>query len=204
MTKKLARMGFLVFALAGVLASCAEKPREPAKPAQPTASDFKDPVITLESFVVPQYDGFWYFSKEVAPTKGDQGDRGAPLPMSFVFNIENPNSYPVLLEGFTFTVAFDSDFELITVNNQDACWLPAEKTDQLRVTTLITVRSALLSLMVTGGLKLQEKGWSPWDALERWWRGVPEFSVPVSVNAGAATFSADGLRKVVPFQASFP
>ena len=69
---------------------------------------------------------------------------------------------------------------------------------------MITARSALLSLMVTGGFKLKAKGWSPWDALERWWKGVPDASVPVTVHEGAATFRADGVVRIVQVQAEFP
>ncbi len=167
-------------------------------------SNFKDPVIRLTFFEVPQYDGFWYFSKKVAPTKGDVGDRGAPLPMSFLFDIQNPNPYPVLLEGFRFTVAFDRDFQVVTLNNQDAYWIPAGMTDQVRVNTMITVRSALLSLLVTGGFKLKDRGWDAWQALERWWKGVPEYTVPVTVMEGAAMFSANDFTRVIPFEATFP
>ena len=171
---------------------------------KPNLSTFKDPSIRLASFEVPQYDGFWYFSKKVAPTKGDEGDRGAPLPMSFLFDIQNPNPYPVLLEGFRFTVAFDGDFEVVTLNNQDAYWIPAGMTDQVRVNTMITVRSALLSLLVTGGFKLKDRGWDAWQALERWWKGVPEYAVPVTVTEGAAMFSAGDITRVIPFEATFP
>ncbi|MCP4680964.1 MAG: hypothetical protein GY864_01355 [Desulfobacterales bacterium] len=168
--------------------------------AKSIAADFKNPVITLESFMVPQYDGYWYYSKKVEATKGDPGDRGAPLPMSFLFNIENPNSFPVLLEEIQFTAGFEG-FDLVTVNSTDSCWIPGKKTDQVRVNTMITVRSGLLSLLVTGGYKLKEKGWSPWDALERWWKGVPEYSIPVTVHEGAFTFNAKGAIKILPFQA---
>ncbi len=171
---------------------------------KPTAANFREPAIRLASFEVPQYDGFWYFSKEVQPTKGDAGDRGAPLPLSFLFEIQNPNPYPVLLEGFRFTVAFDRDFEVVTLNNQDACWIPGGMTDQVRVSTMITVRSALLSLLVTGGYKLKDRGWNAWQALERWWKGVPEYAVPVTVMEGAAMFSADDVTRVIAFEATFP
>ncbi|MBW1680545.1 MAG: hypothetical protein JRF59_00155 [Deltaproteobacteria bacterium] len=192
-------LAVLVIAIIGVamLFSCA------GMTAKPTASNFKTPVITLESFMVPQYDGFWYYSKKVKPTKGRPGDRGAPLPMTFLFNIENPNPYPVLLEGFRFTVAIEG-FDLVTVNNDDAYWIPAGKTDQVRATTMITARSALLSLLVTGGFKLKAMGMNPWQALEKWWTGVPELKVPVTLHEGAATFSAGGVTKVVSFQAKFP
>jgi hypothetical protein len=168
--------------------------------AKPTAKTFKDPIITLQEFMVPQYDGYWYYSNKVEPTKGKAGDRGAPLPMTFLFSIENPNPYPVLLDGFKFTAGFDYDFDLVTVNNQDSYWIPAGKTQQVRATTMITVRSALLSLLVTGGFKLKEKGWNAWQALEKWWTGVPDNSVPVHVHEGAFTFSVDGVTKVLPYK----
>jgi hypothetical protein len=167
------------------------------------AADFKDPVITLEYFEVPQYDGYWYFSKKVEPTKGDAGDRGAPLPLSFLFNISNPNPFPVLLEGITFTVGFEG-FDLVTFNNTDSYWIPAGKTDQVRATTLITVRSGLLSLLVTGGFKLKGKGMNAWQALEKFWKGIPEYTVPVTIHYGAFMFQAKGKTKVLPFEATFP
>ncbi|MFP3928021.1 MAG: hypothetical protein ACLFUP_03885 [Desulfobacteraceae bacterium] len=196
MKKKLAIVMFLAASTA-LLLGCAGMQK-------PTESNFKAPAVSLEMFEVPQYDGYWYYAGSVEPTKGEPGDRGAPLPLSFLFNVQNPNPYPVLLESMRFTVAFDKEFEVITVNVQDDCWIPAGKTDQVRVTSLITVRSALLSLMVTGGFKLQEKGWSPWEALERWWEGVPDASVPVTVKDGSVSFRADGMSKVIPLQAEFP
>jgi hypothetical protein len=196
MDKRLVLMPVLILCLGLALASCA------SLQPKPTEADFKDPVITLESFMIPQYDGYWYFSKSVEPTKGEAGDRGAPLPMTFLFTINNPNPYPIQLEEFQFTVCIDKEYDLVTVNNQDLYWIPAGKTDQISATTMITVRSALLSLLVTGGHKLKAKDLSPWDALEKWWKGVPEYSVPVTVHEGAFTFTADGVTKVLPFEAA--
>ncbi len=198
MNKKLVLMTVLLFGLGVIFASCA------AIKTTPSEANFKDPKITLEEFMVPQYDGYWYFSSKTKPTKGKAGNYGAPLPMSFLFSVENPNPYPITLDGLKFTVAFDKEFDMVTVNNQDTYWIPAGKTDHVRVTTMITARSGLLSLLVTGGFKLKAKGWSPWDALERWWTGIPEFSVPITVKEGAFTFTADGVIRVLPFQATFP
>jgi hypothetical protein len=197
MNKRLALMIILLFGLAVVFASCAALQK-------PTEGNFQDPTITLESFMVPQYDGYWYYGSKTKPAKGKAGNHGAPLPMSFLFNIKNPNPYPILLDDFRFTVAFDKEFDLVTVYSQDDCWIPPGKTQQVRASTLITVRSALLSLLVTGGFKLKEKGIGAWDALERWWVGVPDYSVPVTVHEGAATFRADGVTKTLPFKAEFP
>ena len=194
MKKRMALIMVLIFGLGVVLASCAGM-------QNPGTSGWKDPVVTLASFTVPQYDGYWYISAKTKPTKGKAGNRGAPLPMSFLFDIHNPNPYPVLLDDFKFTVAFEKDFDVVTVNVQDEYWIPAGKTDQIRATTMITVRSALLSLLVTGGYKLKARGVSPWAALEKWWTGVPDYSVPVMVHEGAAAFSAGGVSKVVAFKA---
>jgi len=198
MKKKLVWMTVLIFGLAVMLASCA------GMKTKPSADNWKDPAIALEEFMVPQYDGYWYYGGKVKPTQGKAGAHGAPLPMTFLFTIENSNPYPILLEGFQFTVGFDYEFDVVTVNNQDAFWIPAGKTDQIRATTLITVQSARLSLLVTGGYKLKAKKWSAWQALERWWKGVPEATVPVHIIEGAFSFSADGVSKVIPYKALIP
>ncbi len=196
MKNRYAMLAVLITAVAFMLVGCVTTP--------PSESNFKAPTITLEMFDVPQYDGYYYYAGSVEPTKGTAGDHGAPLPMSFLFNVHNPNPYTVALEGIRFTVAFDKEFDVVTVNNQDTLLIPAESTDQVRCTTMVTARSALLNLMVTSGFKLKEKGWSPWDALERWWEGVPDASVPITLHEGAATFRADGVTKVVPVRAEFP
>ncbi len=197
MKNKLAVSAVLVAVVVFILSGGADA-RKAAEP------EFKTPVITLEMFEVPQYDGYWYYAASVEPTRGEAGDRGAPLPLSFLFNIENPNDRPLMLESLQMTIAFDDDFEAVTFSNQDVSWIPAGKTNQLRVTTMITARSMLLSLLVTGGFKLKEMGVSPWDVLERWWVGVPEYSVPVSLKESVFYFVFEGQTKVVPFEAEFP
>ena len=197
MSHKYLKHSLLLLGLTLLLASCA------GVQSKPSESNFQKPTVSLELFEVPQYDGYWYYSGKVEPTKGQAGDHGAPLPMSFLFNIENPNPYPVKLQDYRFTVSFEG-FDLITVNNNDEYWIPAGKTDQIRANTMITARSALLSLLVTGGFELKEKGWSPWDALERWWTKVPNYEVPVTLKDGSATFAADGVSQVVPFSLTFP
>ncbi len=194
--KKNLLIALLLFGMGFVVTSCV------TVQIKPTEANFKAPVVRLESFDVQQFDGYWYFSKEVKPSKGSTGNRGAPLVMSFLFRIENPNPYQILVEGIKFTVAFDKDFDLVTVSNQDAFWIPAGKTNEVRATTMITVRSALIWLQVTGGPGLKSRGWSPWQALERWWTGVPDYAVPVTVHEGVFTFKADGVVKVLPFEAT--
>jgi hypothetical protein len=186
-----------VLSIVALLAGCA------GMTAKPTKQDFKAPVVTLDSMEVAHAFGYWYFSNKIQPTKGKPDNVGAPLNLAFVFNIENPNEYPVKMESLKFTIAFE-EFDLNTVSSMDTMWIPAGKTNQLRVNAHFDVRQSLLSLLVTGGFKLKEKGTNAWAQLEKWWTEIPQYSVPVHVKGGAAVFKADGLTQVATFEATFP
>ena len=184
---------------------------------KPTEKNFNNPVITLSHVEIPYYTGYYYFSKKVKPTKGTAGDYGAPMSMAFIFDIENPNEYPIQLDGFKFSVDFE-EFEVNTVNSPETMWIPAGKSrkcifskwkptgmsNQIRVLAMFDTRQTLLTLLLPGAMKLSEKKISPWQALEKWWNGAPDFSFPVYVKEGAAIFKADGLTKVITFKATFP
>ena len=185
------------FVLVAFLSGCA------GMQAKPTADNFKAPVVTLDSMEVAHAFGYWYFSSKVKPTKGKPGNVGAPLDLAFTFNVENPNAFPVMMEDFKFSVSFE-DFELNTVGTNATQWIPAGKTNQVRVHAHFDVRQSLLSLLVTGGFKLKAKGTNAWEALEKWWTGIPNYEVPVTVNGGSAVFKAGDMVKVTTFEASFP
>jgi len=186
-----------IFVAAAMLAGCA------GMAAAPTQQNFKAPVVTLDSMEVAHAFGYWYFSKKVKPTKGKPDNVGAPLDLAFTFNVENPNAYPVLMESFKFSVAFE-EFELNTVSTDAAQWIPPGMTNQVRVHAHFDVRQSLLSLLVTGGFKLKAKGTNAWAALEKWWTGIPQYEIPVAVKSGAAVFNAGGVVKVSTFDATFP
>jgi hypothetical protein len=157
---------------------------------------------------VAHYWGWWYFSKKIEPTKGTAGDYGAPLDVAFILDIENPNPYPVMMEYLKFTVAFE-EFDLNTVMCTEPQWIPAGKTNQLRVHAMFDGRQSLLSLLVTGGFKLQEKGMGagPGGALKQlgaWWEAIPEFSFPIHVKEGSAVFNAGDVMVVTGFSGTFP
>ena len=186
-----------VVVIAAMLSGCA------GTMVTPTQQNFKAPVVTLDSMEVAHAFGYWYFSKKIKPTKGKPDNVGAPLDLAFIFNIKNPNDYDVKMENLKFTVAFE-DFDLNTVASTDTMWIPAGKTNQVRVHAHFDVRQSLLSLLVTGGFKLKAKGTNAWDQLEKWWTGIPEYDVPVHVKAGAALFEAGGMTQVTTFKATFP
>ena len=170
---------------------------------KPSESNFKSPTVTLSHVELEHYFGWWFYGAKVKPTKGKAGNNGAPLDYAFIFDITNPNNYPVMLDGFSFSVAFE-EFGLNRVIAPETMWIPAGKTNQVRVHALFGVRAVQMSLLVTGGFKLKEKGVSFWDLLEKWWTGAPNFSFPLNVNEGSAVFTADGVTRVVPFNATFP
>ena len=65
MKKKLAFLTVLMFGLSLGLMACV------TTPVKPTTANLKDPVITLDSMEIPQYDGYWYYSKAAKTVKGD-------------------------------------------------------------------------------------------------------------------------------------
>ncbi len=194
MSKRLALMTVFLFGLAVVFASCAGL-------QEPTAANFKDPKIAIEYIEVPQYDGFWFYSK-IKPTMGEPGSHGAPLPIAIILNITNHNPYPIMLEGYQCTLAFEG-FNLITINGYETQWIPAGKTNQLRVSTMLTPGTAFLSLGVTAGFELKEKGTNPWEAIKKWWTNIPDMNFPITVHEGGFNFRANGFRKTIPFAATY-
>ena len=183
-------MGFILISCSGM-------------PAKPTEANFKAPVVSLESVQVTQYNGYWYYDAKITPLKGKAGANSAMLPMAFLFSIANPNDYPVKLDGFGFTVAFE-DFDVNMVNAFETQWIPAGKTNQLTVMSIVDVHQVRLSLLIPNAEKVKAKNTDAWALLEKWWTEIPNMTVPIAVQKGAATFTADGVQKVIPFAAKFP
>jgi hypothetical protein len=168
-----------------------------------TPKKFTTPTVTLDRVEVANYFGYWFYGAKTEVTRGKAGNNGAPLGLNFIFDIKNPNPYPVALESLSFTVAFE-DFDLNTVGSQDLMWIPAGKTNQLRVSAILGLQEAFMSAGVTGGFRLQEKGIAVHDQLEKWWTNIPDFSFPVQVKEGAAIFKAGKMMGVAAFSASYP
>lgn len=173
------------------------------KEVKSTQKKMKTPVVTLNRVEVANYWGYWFYGAKVEVTRGKAGNNGSPLGLNFIFDIKNPNPYPVALESLNFTVAFE-DFDLNTVGSQEVMWIPAGKTNQLRVPAMLGLFEAFMSVGVTGGLRLQEKGIAVHDQLEKWWTSVPDFSFPVQAKEGSAVFKADKMTEVAAFSATYP
>ena len=192
MHKKSVVLIFLsVFVLAVLMSGCAGM-------SKPSESNFKTPVVTLDYVDVAHYFGWWYYSPKVKPTKGKAGHNSAPLDYAFIFNIKNPNSFPVMLDGFKFACVIDG-IQLNAGYSTETMWIPAGKTNQLKVEVMYDFRGAQLSLLVVAGEELAKKGMSFWDQIEKIWMQAPDFSFPVDVTQGSAVFKANGLVKVAAF-----
>ena len=169
----------------------------------PDDSNFRDPLIGLDHVEISYYAGYYYFSNEVTPTRGKADNYGAPLLMTFVYKMHNPNEYPIMLDWFSFAVKFEG----IKVNNiifPADMWIPAGKTNLLRVPAMFDTRQTLLTLLMPEAAKLNQKKMSPWDALEKWWTGAPDFSYPISVAEGSAVFRAGQVIRAIPFGGVYP
>jgi hypothetical protein len=183
-----------VFVVAVLLSGCAAM--------KPTESNFKTPVVTLDYVDVAHYFGWWYFSPKVKPTKGKAGHNSAPLDYAFAFNIHNPNSFPVMLDGFKFACVLDG-FELNSGYSNEIMWIPAGKTNQLRVEVIYDFMGALHSLLIVAGKELKDKGVGAVDQIEKIWTQAPDFSFPVGITQGSAVFKADGITKVAGFEGTY-
>jgi len=171
--------------------------------APPSESNFKDPVVTLNYIDVAHYFGWWYYNSTVEPTKGKAGNNASPLDYAFVFDIHNPNSYPIMLESFKFACVLDG-FEINSGYSAETMWIPPGKTNQLKVEVMYDFSGTQLSLLVVAGQQLKEKGISFMDQIEKIWTQAPDFSFPIGVTQGAAVFKADGVTKVVGFEGTYP
>ena len=172
------------------------------KEVKSTPKKFTTPVVTLNRVEVAHYWGYWFYDAKVPVTRGKAGNNGAPLDLHFIFEIKNPNPYPVALESLNFKIAFE-DFDLNTVGSQEVMWIPAGKTNELRVTAIFDIPQAS-GVGLTGGFRLMERGIAVHDQLEKWWTNIPDFAFPVQVNEGAAVFKADKMTGVAAFSASYP
>lgn len=171
--------------------------------SKPSESNFKDPVVTLNYVDVAHYFGWWFYSSKVEPTKGKAGNNAAPLDYAFIFDINNPNSYPIMLESLKFACVLDG-FEINSGYSTEAMWIPPGKTNQLKVEVMYDFSGTQLSLLVVAGQELKDKGIAWLDWIEKIWTQAPDFTFPIQVTQGAAVFKADGVTRVVAFEGSYP
>ena len=187
-------------------AAAAGKPAPKAAMGKGTAVKMgavKAPVIKLERVDIAAYWG--YYSDGILDNEGKltAKRRGAPLVLSFVYSIQNPNNFKIMLDDLKFTVAFEG-FDLNTVMFFEDNYIPGKTTDQFRYFVTIDPTSANMVLGVTGGFRVKEMNTTPAELLKKWWEGISDFNFPITV-AGTANFQGpDGKAMYIPFEGTFP
>jgi hypothetical protein len=154
----------------------------------------KAPVIKLERIDVANIQAFYLD----AATK-----RGAVMNLGFVFAIENPNNFRVMLDDIKFSVNFE-DFYMASVNYYDDNYVPAKTTDYIRVNGYFDSMTGVSTLNTVGGAQLKEMNKKADEFLKKWWEEIADFKFPIKVM-GAATFvGPDGKNMIVQFEGTFP
>jgi hypothetical protein len=170
---------------------------------------FEAPVITLDRVEVASIQPFFVkprveYKNEKEP--GKELPAGAILNMAYIFDIKNPNKVPVMLDELTFTAAFEG-FEVNTAFSYENSWIPAGKTNQLKVITTNETLPTITSMMVAAEnvQKLQEKKLTAGAVVKKWWENVGDFSFPIEVTAGTALFKDEkGKELRVTFTGKWP
>jgi hypothetical protein len=154
----------------------------------------KAPLVKLERVDIANIQSFYLDPKE---------RKGAVMNLAFIFALENPNNYRVMLDDLKFTVAFE-EFELNTIIVYEDNYIPAKTTDYLRANAFFDSMAAFLTLAVTKGHRLVEMGKKPDEMLKKWWEEVQDFKFPITINGTATFVGPDGKSMVVPFEGTFP
>jgi hypothetical protein len=131
-----------------------------------------------------------------------------PLILAFVFNIDNPSGYNVMLDNFKFAYSFevkpDYYIELNVPVAYDRIYFPPRTVSQYRIVNAIDSAVVMGKLMVTQGAKLQSMEIKPVDLLKDWYARIGDFSFGIKVGEGMAVFSTEKGDVFVPFEGRFP
>ena len=165
--------------------------------ASETKKSMVEPVVSLDRVEVQSYFGFWHGTKEKPRAKGS-----CPLVMAFVFNVMNPNSIPVQMEQLKFTYAFDG-YDVNTPQYTNPMWIPAGKSNQVRVVSTLSTGALAGNLAVTSGFKMKEQGHSAGALMKKWWEGAPDASYPITVHGGVGMFAYEGGNLISSFMGAF-
>ena len=199
MNKRLTLLTVFIFGLGAILAS------NVGMPTQSTAANFEAPEVMLDYIQIDYWEGFWHYGKaKVDKGKAPKFGGSSPVTLDFVFEITNPNTFPVMLESSQFFLYFD-DYELRVVNDNNQMWIPAGKTNAKVLHVTLTATTTWAKFLLAGKELALKRGDEPWAKVEQWWTELPDMTFPIDLKEGSFTFIADGgLVKVVPLETRYP
>ena len=198
MKKKLVLMAVLIFCLSVALMACV------TTQVKPTEKNFIAPKVTLDSIQLSYWEGFWHYGKaKVAKGKAPKFGGSSPVTLDFIFEITNPNPFPVELDSAQFFLFFD-DYDLRVVNDSNTQWIPAGKTNSKVLHVTLTATTTWVKFLLAGKELALKRGDDPWKKIEGWWLGLPDMSFPIDLKDGAFVFEAGGISKAVPIKIRYP
>ena len=186
--RQLIRLIFIVILVVGGMAAC--------KPGLLPTDDAGKPKVTLERVEIQSYFPWADFPANT------------PLPLGFVFTIDNPSGYNIMLDNIKFTVSFEATpgkyIEITTPTYYDRIYFPPRTTSQYRIVSILSSGTIRLTLLVPQAPKIQELKLAPNDVIKKWYTDVGDFKFGIKVSEGMAVFSTDKGDVFVPFEGEFP
>lgn len=133
------------------------------------------------------------------------------IAIQYIASIENPNDYEVMLKELNFNVFFkdaksgnyfDAGY---TPNTKETMWIPAKKTNYVRMTHFLYSRSLATALISASGQKLPLVEGKPdtESILKGWWADVADMKLAMNISGQAFFSSAQG-DITSTFTAAFP
>jgi hypothetical protein len=131
-----------------------------------------------------------------------------PLALGFVFNINNPSGYNIMLDNmkfaFSFEVTPDYYVEINVPVSYDQTYFPPNTTSQYRIVSIMDSAVINGKLAVTQGAKLQPLDLKPADLIKNWYSKIGDFAFGIKVVEGMAVFSSEKGDLFIPFEGKFP
>jgi hypothetical protein len=160
------------------------------------------PVITLERVDVASIQPFYVkprigYKDEKEPGKEETYGYSSTLTLAYIFNIKNSNKEPLMLDELQFTTAFEG-FDVNTAIAYEDSWIPAGKTNQLRVNVVNEAFPTIVSLMVGAehAAKITEMKTTAGALVSKWWKDVADFSFPITISNGTALFKDEKGKEI--------
>jgi len=142
-----------------------------------------------------------YFPYAASPAR-------VPLVLAFVFNVTNPTRETITLEELRFAYGFEAKpgqhFILNSPAVYDTVHIPPQKTNVVRVVSVLDSAIVPGTLAVTQGFRMQELGVKGPDLVKDWWEKIGDFAYEIRVTEGVASFATAKGPMLVAFQDSFP
>ncbi len=135
------------------------------------------------------------------------------MALGFVFNVNNPSSYPIKLESCKFSVLFEAPgtnefMTLSTATVYDQIVFAPKSTSQYRVVEFLDSGGVMRALLIPNRPALVRLNLEVNPLTKEWFTKIAtgDFPFKIKVGEGMAVFSSEGAKGdiFVPFEGIFP